>query len=273
MNGTNNFPIKIPEVLIPAKIERILTTNLIGREIRHYLQLESTNEHTKELASQDEKEGLVVISEVQKGGKGRLGREWHSPSGGIWLSILLRPKTNPLHASKLTLLTGVAVAQTIHDLTGMGARLKWPNDVLINDKKVCGILTEMSTKAEKIEFVIVGIGINANLNPKLLPAEIRESATSILNEYGREISRVEFVGKLLNNFENLYMQFLKQNYNSILQTWKQFSDTIYRYVKVETATGVIEGKAVDLSPNGELVIETETGEHQKVIAGDCVYLR
>ena len=273
MNNSNKFQLKIPEVLTPAKIEQTLKTSLIGREFKHFLQLDSTNDETQKLASQGEREGLVVISEVQLGGKGRLGRQWFSPSGGIWLSILLRPKVNPAHASKLTLMTGVAVAQTIRATTGLSVKLKWPNDVLINDKKVSGILTELNASANKIEFVVVGIGINANIDSRAIPYELRDIATSLQIELGREISRVEFVSKLLANFEKLYFKYTKQNFGTILQTWGELSDTIHRYVKVVTETEVVEGKAVELGTNGELIIETETGAKKSVIAGDCIYLR
>ena len=170
-------------------------------------------------------------------------------------------------------MTGVAVAQTIRATTGLSVKLKWPNDVLINDKKVCGILTELNTSANKIEFVVVGIGINANIDSRAIPYELRDIATSLQIELGREISRVEFVSKLLANFENLYFKYTKQNFSTILQTWGELSDTIHRYVKVVTDTEVIEGKAVELGANGELIIETETGAKKSVIAGDCIYLR
>jgi BirA family biotin operon repressor/biotin-[acetyl-CoA-carboxylase] ligase len=261
------------KVITPEKIQAQLKTNLIGYDIHHFPMIESTNEYLKSQAGKGAQDGLVAIAEVQQGGKGRVGRLWVSPSGGIWLSLLLRPKLDPVHAPKITLMTGVVVAQTIQKLTGLEPKLKWPNDVMVNEKKVCGILTEMSGDRDRIEYIVVGVGVNANFTLSSLPRTIHDSATTLQLEVGHEISRIDFIIELLNKFDEVYLKFKKQMFGSILHTWKQFSDTLGRTIEIATEQEVITGQAIDLGTNGELIIELENGDKKQVIAGDCIYLR
>jgi BirA family biotin operon repressor/biotin-[acetyl-CoA-carboxylase] ligase len=273
MNELNNYHLKIPDVITPQKIKTRLNTNLIGHDIHHFPILDSTNDYLKVEAGKGAQEGLVVLSEVQRSGKGRVGRLWFSPAGGVWLSILLRPKIDPLHAPKITLMAGVVVAKTIHELYGLNAKLKWPNDVLINGKKVCGILTEMSSDRHNIDYIVVGIGINANLKLSAFPNKLHNSVTSLMLETGHDIQRLDLLIELLNSFDELYLKFKKQMFGSTIHAWKKLSDTLGRTVEVATETDIIIGQAVNLGSNGELVIERENGEKEQVIAGDCIYLR
>jgi BirA family biotin operon repressor/biotin-[acetyl-CoA-carboxylase] ligase len=273
MNNKNQIHLKIPDVITPQKIQMRLRTNLIGHDIHHFQMLESTNNYLKEEAGKGAQDGLVVITEVQRSGKGRMGRLWLSPPGGVWLSILLRPKISPAHAPKITLMAGVAVAKTIKELFGLEPKLKWPNDVLINDRKVCGILTEMSADQNNIDFIVVGIGINANVNLSEFPNKLKGLVTSLLDETGNDIQRVDFIVRLLEQFDELYLKFKKQMFGSTMQSWKQYSDTLGRSVEIATETDIIHGQALDLGSNGELIIMRENGKKEHIIAGDCIYLR
>jgi BirA family biotin operon repressor/biotin-[acetyl-CoA-carboxylase] ligase len=269
----NEFHLKIPDVVTPQKIQTRLKTNLIGHDIHHFPLLESTNNYLKEEAGKGAQDGLVVITEVQRSGKGRMGRLWISPPGGIWLSILLRPKIPPVHAPKITLMAGVAVAKTIKELFELEPKLKWPNDVFIKGRKICGILTEMSADQNNIDFIVVGIGINANVKLSDFPDKLQGLVTSLLDETGNEILRVDFIVRLLEQFDELYLKFKKQMFGSTMQSWKQYSDTLGRSVEIATETDIIYGQALDLGSNGELIVMRENGKKEHVIAGDCIYLR
>ena len=154
-----------------------------------------------------------------------MGRKWISPEGGIWLSVVLKPRMQPLHAPRITLLAGVAVAKAIRNF-GLPAKIKWPNDVLINGKKVCGILTEIGAEMDSIQYIVVGIGIDANVDMETFPGDIRDISTSLKNELGHDINRIEFVQILLFELESLYMKFQKEGFSSIMGEWRLMSATI-----------------------------------------------
>lgn len=240
-------------------------------KIERFYEVDSTNDLAKQLALEGAPEGTVVISEVQRKGRGRKGREWFSPKGGVWMSIILRPKVNPSQAAPLTLIAGLAAAKTLSRLYRLECRLKWPNDVLINEKKVCGVLTEISAGINRINYVVVGIGINANIDIDSFPGEFRNSATTLKNELNREILRDELVKRLLEEFEKLYKIFQKQGFSKLKEEWKKSASTIGRKVRIITDSRTIEGIARDLGENGELFVEAQEGI-EKIISGDCIHL-
>lgn len=244
--------------------------NLIGKDIQYFKEIESTNVIAREIAGSVE-EGTVVIAESQTGGRGRMGRKWISPEGGIWLSIILKPRIQPLHAPRITLLAGVSVAKTIRSY-GLPAKIKWPNDVLINGKKVCGILTEIGAEVDQIDYIVVGIGIDANVDTEAFPEEFRESSTSLKKELGHEINRAEFLQELLHEFEALYLTFQK-DFSPILEEWRNMSATIGEWVKITTQTRIIYGAAIGVDNEGALILETEEGRLEKIVAGNCEHLR
>jgi BirA family biotin operon repressor/biotin-[acetyl-CoA-carboxylase] ligase len=260
-----------PDLLAPAQIKAGLNTCIIGKEIHYFKEIESTNTKAREIAHSAE-EGTVVIAETQSGGKGRIGRKWLSPEGGIWLSIILKPKIQPLHAARLTLLAGLAAAKTIQGM-GIEAKIKWPNDVLVKGKKVCGILTEMEAELDRIDYCVVGIGINANVDTELFPEEIRDLSTSLERELGHAVNRNWFVSRLLEEFEKEYLKFRNGEFSSILEEWRKMLGTIGEYVKITTQAKTIYGEAVGVDDDGTLVIETHDGSLEKIVAGTCEHLR
>ncbi len=260
-----------PDTLSPARIKDGLRTNLIGKNIQYFKETESTNIIARQMAGSVE-EGTVVIAESQTGGLGRLGRKWISPEGGIWFSVILKPKMQPLYAPRITLLAGVAAAKVIRGY-GLPAKIKWPNDVLINNKKVCGILTEIGAEMDSINYVILGIGIDANVDTETFPDEVRDLSTSLKKEMGHEIDRVEFVQRLLSLLESLYLKFQKEGFSSILEEWRNMSATIGEWVKITTQTRTIYGEAIGVDSEGALILETGEGKLEKIVAGNCEHLR
>lgn len=222
--------------------------------------IDSTNRRARELADAGEN-NVVVISDCQTGGRGRLNREWTSPPGGIWLSLLFRPDIPIASAPIYTLGAAVAICETVRQFD-IDAGIKWPNDVLIADKKLAGILTEMEGEADQVGWIIVGIGINANIDSDDLP----NTATSLQAEIGT-ISRRTVIQSLLNRFNSLHME-----PSTILPTWRNLSQTLGKPVRVETANETICGTAIDIEFPGSLRIQTESGE-RVVTTGDCEHLR
>lgn len=272
----------VPDRLLPVELKVRLdglgaAGTCIGCDIQYFPQLESTNDTAKAIAP-DARDGTVVICEVQTKGRGRLGRAWMSPEGGIWLSVVLKPKIAPQDAAKLTLMAGVAVADTMREFE-IPAEIKWPNDILVKGKKVCGILTEMSSEADVMEYAVLGIGIDANVDTQKFPLEARESATSMQAELGHMVDRLEFTAKLLVRLGEEYARFEKafvdgdiRAFDAMLDEWRSLSDTIGRVVTIQMRTKTISGEAVGIDHDGALIVETDGGI-EKVFAGDCVYTR
>jgi len=256
-----------PDLLLPYEVEDGLRTDFIGKEIHHHRQVSSTQEAAKGLAAEGAKEGTAVIAEIQARGKGRRGREWHSPAGGVYMSVILMPQMSPARAPLLTLLAGVAVAKVLRHLYDLKAELKWPNDVMVDDRKICGILTEMTAETEAVDYCIVGIGINANIKLADFPSKFRETTTSLKEELGKNVSRAELVRRLLEEMERLYNVFREGGPAPILKEWKALTNTLGALVRI-TDTGVIEGRAVDVDQDGALIVELADGSLKRVIAGD-----
>lgn len=259
-------------LLLPHKLKDILKTNYIGEEIHYFREVDSTNEVAKKLAREGAPEGTIVIAESQSRGKGRRGKKWISPLGGAWLSIILRPNTLPINAPQLTFIAGVAAAETIKEEYGLDAGIKWPNDVLIDNKKVCGVLTEISTKIDTIDYIVTGIGIDANIDVNLLPSELQDTTTSLKSELNQDISRMVLVQKFLGNFEAMYDEFNKGNFHEILRKWRQLSKTIGRQVEIRKGTEFVRGEAVGVNSKGALILELDDGTLRKIISGQCRHI-
>ncbi len=258
-----------PDLLYPSEIMQDLDTDLIGRDIRYFDELESTNDMAKKIASEVE-DGTVVIAESQKMGRGRKGDMWESPRGGICLSLVLKPHIIPSHASRITLLAGVSVAKAIRSM-GINATIKWPNDILVNGRKICGILTEMEAETDEVSFIVLGIGINANVSSEIFSPEIQNIATSLSMEAGKVIDRINFVKSFLETFEQDYIRFKTRPFEEILNDWIGLSDTIGREVKIISPTKMISGIAKGISINGSLLVRQNDGKVEEIIAGRCVY--
>ncbi len=247
--------ISSPDLLLPDEF--------IGlRQKVYYLkEVSSTMDVAKKLAKRGEE--AIVIAETQTSGRGRLGRRWHSQKGGIYFTIILRPRIGPAHAQIINLMAAVSVARAIRSLFNLEAKLKWPNDVLIRGKKVCGILAEMEAEMDVIKFVNLGIGINAN-NPISL---YEEGATSIKEELGRDISRKELLMCVLNEIEKRRSLLGKE----IISEWKALSSTINKKVRIIMQDEVVEGEAIDIDTDGALILRTDKGI-RRIITGDCIHL-
>ncbi len=250
------------DVLLPGEIEGV-----VGGEWRvvFYRQVSSTQEVARELALQGVSDHTVVLAERQTGGRGRMGRKWVSPLGGVYLSLILRPQLKPLEALKLPLLAGVAVATAIQKVSGLKPHLKWPNDILLGGKKIGGILCELGAETDRVNYIILGIGVNLNND---LPEELKGIATSMKQEQGKELSRAEFIRGLLNELEFLYRRFEQEGFKPIRQVWKDLSSTLGSQVVVSSLGEVIQGEAVDIDEDGALLLRRPDGTLTRVIAGD-----
>ncbi len=229
-------------------------------EIEYHDSIGSTNDRARELAGAGEAD-IAVLADEQSGARGRLDRAWSSPSGGIWLSPVCRPDVPPAHAPIYTLAAAVATTEALSTV-GVDAGIKWPNDVLVDGRKLVGILTEMEGEADRVSWIVVGIGINANVDAETVP----ETATTIREQVG-DVNRAALTRTLLERFDGL-----RSDPESVLPAWRAASVTLDRRVRVETGSGEIVGRAVDVEFPGTLVVETERGK-ERVSAGDCEHLR
>ena len=260
--------ISSPDRLFPEEIKEGLKTRTLGLNIIYYEKISSTQLVAGELAAAGVDEGTIIVAESQTGGRGRIGRSWASPPGGIYLSIILRPAIKPSEALRFPLIAGVAVAQAIKQLTGLKPCLKWPNDIIIEGRKVGGILTEMSSEMDRINYIIIGIGINANTES--FPDGIRGIATSLRAECGKEVSRVKLVQGILTQLESLYQVFQVSGFETIREKWKAHSNTIGSWVSVRGERDQVEGEAIDIDEDGALILRKANGTLERIIAGDVL---
>jgi BirA family biotin operon repressor/biotin-[acetyl-CoA-carboxylase] ligase len=249
-----------PDLLLPYEFPGL------EEKIHYFPQIDSTMDAARELAKRGAGEGTIVIAEAQTRGRGRLRREWLSPEGGIYFTLVLRPKVSPAYAPRINLMVSVAVAATITKLCGLKARVKWPNDVLIEGRKVCGILAEMDAELDAVNFVNVGIGINANVS---IP-QFEKTATSLKDQLGRSIPRKELLRTLLAEIEQRQASLMAVD---LLEEWKRLSVTLNQDVRVVALGEVIVGRAIDIDTTGALIVKERNGSLKEVMAGDCIQLR
>lgn len=254
------------------ELKKRLRTETLGSEIVVEDKVESTNDELKRLAEDGAKEGTVVVARRQVGGKGRVGKKWESPEGGLYASVLLRPRMDPTEAPKITLLAGLGVAQTLRDL-GLDARIKWSNDVVVDGRKISGVLTEMAAEENAVKYVVLGVGINANFSVDEIPEELRRESATILDETGEDVDLRDLAASLLNNLEELYDTMEGGDFDPILDGWRDLSETIGREVRIETRRDEFIGHAVGLTRGGALVVELPDGELRKVTGGLCRHLK
>ena len=261
--------ISCPDILNYDEVKNYLNTKYIGRNILYFETIDSTNIKAKELAMEGAKEGTVVTSEEQTLGRGRLGRKWISPKyKGIWMSIILRPNINPANVSKITHIGAAAVNKAIEDM-GIKTYIKWPNDIILNEKKLCGILTEMSGEMDKINYIVMGIGINVNLDKEEFDDEIREIATSFKAEIGKETNRKKLMASILNNFEELYNEFIENGtINKSLDICRKNSIVLGKEVRIIRRGQSENVIALQLDDEGELIIRHKDGKIEKLISGE-----
>lgn len=249
-----------PDTLIGAEIYQYLKTDFIARNVEYYEKTDSTNTRAKK--NHDMPDGTLFIAEIQREGRGRQQKEWLSPKEtGIWMSLLLKPNTEPASISAITLIAGLAVCKGLP----CEAKIKWPNDVIIGTKKVAGILTEMSAEADAVHYVVCGIGINVNMTA--FTGELEDKATSIYIETGKTFKRARIVACIMNEFETLYKDFLEHGLTNIINDYKENCATIGREIRVIYNNREITGTAVSVDNDGSLIVDSG-GEQIKVRSGE-----
>lgn len=264
---------KAPERVTENEIRLGLKTKTLGREIYYYESLDSTQKIAHSLANEGAPEGTIVIADEQTMGKGRMSRIWHSPKyTGIWMSIILKPNI-PIHkAPQLTLLAAVAVVQAMEDTTNVTPQIKWPNDVLINGKKVTGILTELQAEADRIHSVIIGMGINVNQSKEDFPEELQQKATSLMIETGEKQVRSSFVQTLLLKLETLYEMYLQKGFTPIKLLWESYAISIGKEITATTLQSVIRGQALGITDEGVLLVKDREGIVHSIYSADIEIL-
>ena len=263
---------KASDLLLPNEIRDGLDTIVFGkRDIVYFTETDSTNTRAKDLAVRGAPEGTLVICEKQTKGRGRKGRSWFSPSqGGIYTSLILKPSISPSEAPKITLLTAVVVAETLRSLTGLSAIIKWPNDILINGKKIAGILTEMSTEMDSIDHIVVGLGLNVNTPD--FPDDIREKATSLFIETGKYFPRVRFIQEYLKWYEEYYEIFKRTGFEPVIKRWKELTNMIGQQITVEMVSKKYSGKVQDIDKDGVLILKDNNGKCHRIFSGDVTLI-
>lgn len=241
----------------------------IGRDIRVFEQTTSTNDVIEKLARDGAKEGAVVFAEAQSQGRGRLGRKWISPPRkGLWFSVLLRPALRPQAATQLTVASANALRAAIEQQTGLKAEIKWPNDILVSNKKVAGILTELSAELDQIKYVLVGIGVDVNLNPGDLPAELRTQATSLKIELDRPVDRAELAAAILQELDREYCRVLAGDFAAVASDWEQHCATLGQRLVIHLGERRLSGRAESLGEDGALLLRTDHGHLERIVGGD-----
>jgi len=261
--------IKMPEKISANEIRIGLETETLGQVIHHYESVESTQTIAQQLATQGAVEGTLVVAEEQVGGRGRMARVWHSPKEtGIWMSLILKPKIPIQQTPQLTLLAAVAIVQAIEEVTGLSPTIKWPNDILMNGKKIVGILTELQAEPDHVHSVIIGIGINVNQDLNHFPEHLQSIATSLKLEKGEPIVRAHIIQKFLTSFEKLYHQYLIHGFKPIKLLWESYSISLNKQITARTLSGTLTGRALGISDEGVLLLETEDGKIERIYSAD-----
>ncbi len=264
---------KLPDILAPSLVRAELPSAEIGHKVIHYFRIDSTNSAALELGAQAAPHGTVVIAEEQTAGRGRLGRKWYSEkSRGIYASIILRPPLAPATAPILTLLAGVAAHSAVRAATGLSGDIRWPNDLMINGKKVCGILTEMRAEVDRLHMVVLGIGIN--VNQISMPDELREIATSLALEGGRYYSRLHLLAELLRDIERYYHMLLNEGSAAILREWSAASSYAEgKRVRVKASGDDYSAVTSGLDAGGALKVCRDDGRQELLVAGEITELK
>lgn len=256
------------------KLKRSLAGKFIGDQLYYYEEIGSTNDEAFRLGLAGAPEGTALIANSQSAGKGRMQRVWHSPAGSnIYTSIILRPKITPARAPQISILAGVAVAEVLESYCPDRIELKWPNDILIDGKKVCGILCQIQTNASEVDFIVLGMGINVNISYVQFPKEICNLATSLGIETGGEISRQELIISLYENLAKWYKQLLQDGFGLIKEKWLSMSPMIGQTVQVMFQKEAVSGKAIDLDEDGSLILLAAGNKELKVSAGDATIVK
>ncbi|HEY0550201.1 MAG TPA: biotin--[acetyl-CoA-carboxylase] ligase [Verrucomicrobiae bacterium] len=250
-------------------LSRLAPGRVIGRDIQVFQETNSTNDVVEKLARDGVAEGVVVFAESQSKGRGRLGRKWISPAGeGLWFSVLLRPPLPPASATQLTIAAATAVARAIRSETGLPPQIKWPNDILLEGRKVVGILTELSAELDRVRYVIIGIGVDVNI--KQFPADLADSATSLAAAAGKNFIRAEIAAAILKELDADYARIARGEFSALAEEWEQQCITLGRRVQIHIGERTIAGRAESLDGDGALLLRTDYGHLERIVGGDVV---
>ena len=271
--GSGYFLEQVPDILAPDMLKQRLKGSLFGKHIYHFFKADSTNRVALELGHAGEPEGAVVLAEEQTAGRGRAGRKWQSErASGIYVTLLLRPKLAPVQAPVLTILAGLSAHDAVREVTGLDVDLKWPNDLMLEGKKLGGILTEMHAEPSQVRFVIVGIGLN--VNQERFPSELAGIATSLRAQTGKVHSRLEILVRLLREFESDYNRFLREGVGSVVERFESVSSYARgKRVRVTNGSECYAGITAGLGSEGLLQVQREDGSVISVISGDVTEAR
>ena len=266
--------VKYPDIITREEIESMLPEGLAVTNVVYYHETDSTNTRAKQAAEDGEKSGTLFITECQTGGRGRRGRTWESPAGsGIWMSLLLRPGIKPFDASMLTIVAAMGMKDAIEEIIGVGTgqggihcKIKWPNDIVLGDRKICGMLTEMSAETDWINYVVIGIGVNVNTTE--FDDSIKDMASSILLQTGRSVKRSDIVVAFARHFSKYYDEFLKKcNLSGLADDYNKALINVGRDVKIVERDGSFVAKAVGIDETGSLIVEKD-GDTIRIVAGE-----
>jgi BirA family biotin operon repressor/biotin-[acetyl-CoA-carboxylase] ligase len=264
--------ISSPDIPYPWEIYQ--NQDSIWQNIIYYRTIKSTNTEANALASQGAPHGTVVIAEKQTGGKGRIGRKWESPSAGnIYLSFILRPEIPPYLSPQFTLAAGVGIARTVEEITGVKPELKWPNDLLLDRKKFCGVLTELNSETDRLNFIVMGIGINLNSDLEDYPESLRNGITTLKIATSRVYNRNEFILKLLNNLQNEFTILVEKGFSYIKMEWEEYFCMKNEVVIISSQREKLEGKAIGIDNNGAFLLQLKSGRIERILSGDVNRLR
>ena len=257
-----------PDTVAEAEVESRLETTWIGHPVRYYKELTSTNLYAKQMAEEGASEGLLVVADMQTRGKGRVGRAWSTiPGTTIAMTLMLRPDIAPDRISMVTLIMGLAVARACRDICGVPAMIKWPNDVVVNGRKICGILTEMSMEITAVSYIVIGVGINVNV--KSFPEDLRDKATSLFLELGRETNRASLIAGVMRLFEQYYERFLEEgDLRSLQDAYNELLVNKGKGVRVLEPGNEYSGVAGGIDKAGQLTVQKEDGTTALVYAGE-----
>jgi BirA family biotin operon repressor/biotin-[acetyl-CoA-carboxylase] ligase len=247
---------------------------MFGKNIIYLRKVGSTNDLAKELADYGAVEGTVIVAETQTAGHGRLGAKWFSPVGGLWFSIILRPKLKVNESAKLVFVPGLAVTEVLNEFYELKVETKWPNDVMIRGRKICGVLSKMNTTGGKVNYSVMGIGVNGNFQvSQAMPRSLRKTATSLEDEFGREVCLEELFRLLLERLERVYYSFVEGQFEYVLERWKSYASFLGKVVEVSCNKERFEGLAKDIDQDGALILQIGDAKSTKRVFAGAVSLR
>lgn len=268
-----------PGIINSYELSDNLGTRIVGKKILYFDSIDSTNNYAKKIAMEDAEEGLTVVAGSQSGGRGRIGRSWDSPPDtGVYMSVILKPLLPPGEIQVVTLAAAVAVAKVIEEITGMKPGIKWPNDVLLDGRKVCGILTEMNSEIERVNFVVLGIGINYTRKQGEFPHELRDKAISLAafaGNHGIDMGKwckLAVIRAVIQEMDKLYKMILLKRYKEITDMWKEYSVTLGSEIRIISGVAEYTGTAEDITEDGSLVVASSDGSIRTVQSGE-IFIR